>query len=261
MTHDIAATLQARDIHVEPLADTLNLRWGSGLRTSKANIDLTSFNTYLSTLEGPHAHHVEGYVQGVLRALKEPVRHRSAKWSYEQSAGGMMPELQTESFALGFEAVQGSRPWAQALGGGVLLTTAMVVDQGIKTISQDQVAQWGATDDRMYSAGRSMLFHRTRDHVDEHGFTSKPVHTLKVGDGFDAARCMVIADLLFTHLDEFSMLFGLPHQDILLYTEGRSDQHIQALQEETQRVYKEASYPLSNELFELSKGRPALFKA
>lgn len=261
MTHDIAATLKARQVHVEPLADTLNLRWGSGLRASKANIDLAPFHAYLSTREGTHEAQVEGYIQGVLRALKEPARHRSAKWSYSQCAGGMMPELQTESFALGFEAVQGCPPWSQPLGDGVLLTTALVIDQGIKTVSQTQVEQWGASDDRMYSAGRSMLFHRTRDHIDEVGFTSKPVHTLKVGDGFDAARCMVIADLLFAHLDEFSMLFGLPHQDVLLYTEGRTPAHISALREAIAQAHQHASYPLSDKIFALSKGRPVVFTA
>lgn len=254
-TQRIIEALEAKKVTVEPIADSLNLKLGRGLRAKKANIDVQPFVASLPNRDDIETH-LKAYIEGVYRALEEPTNHRSKTWSYEQSAGLMMPELQHITFAEGFEAVNSTPPWFQQLDDTIMLTTAMVIDQGIKTVSKAQVDQWGATDDRMYSAARSMLFHKTRDYTDDIK-NQDHVYSMRVGDGFDASRCMVIADILFTELNEFTMAFGLPHQDILYYVTERQDDKLSALRQATQQAYDDAKYPLSTHLYKLEKGRPA----
>ena len=252
--------LEARKIAVrEQGGDRLELTYGQGLMAQKREIDL---GPVLERLEGQGPGEVEtrrlvvGYIQGVHEALSEPKKSRASQWSYELSAGKMMLSLQVETYVAGVLAVRPEEPvWHAPFVDDVVAVVVVELDRGLRPLSTDQVTRWGATDDRIFSAARSMLFHKTRDLPlgQMEGFPG--VFRLSKGDGYDAARAFVAADAYYSEVDESKFEFAIPHQDALLFIQ--QERHRESLRAAAQQEAMASECPLSFAALKLERtGRP-----
>lgn len=262
----IITGLRHRRLEVERVGDTLNLASGAGRMAHKANLDPEPFFAWLQAREVSEAEatrelsrQLGGYLRGVELVLSEPVNSPASRWSYEQSAGRMTNAIEVEGFIHGVEAAtEGERPWHAPFAEGLIQVVTLSLDRGMRPLTERQVEAWGATDDRVFSAARSMLYHKTRDaeltpHPEEPG-----VFQVTQGDGFDAARCLVLPDVFFLELDEASFRFALPSPDLLLYTQAREDQpeRLTALARAAKSAHDSEEYPLSAKTYKLAGGRP-----
>lgn len=258
----ITGALLGRRLEVERIGDTLNVKAGPGRFASKANIDLEPILTALADAqENQHTRMIGGFASGVKTAISEPPRSKANDWTYEQCAGRMMPNLEVDTYLLGVEAAGFDEPWHVRFSEDLLLVITIELDRGYRPLTQSQVDAWGATGDRVYSAARSMLFHKTRDVRLRHNDPREGVHTVKLGDGHDAARGIVLTEVFFSDLDESTFRFTAPSQDLLYYVQDLSDETLRALEEATEETYLSTDYPLSRHIFELQPTRPASAKA
>jgi hypothetical protein len=110
----------------------------------------------------------------------------------------------------------------------------------------------------MEAAARSMLYHRTREVARPEPLPADASITkLYIGDGWDAARGILMPDLLFGELDERRYRFAMPHHDLLLYTqEDGSEGPTRALREAAREAMEGAAMPLSASVFTLDGHRP-----
>lgn len=253
----IADALGEHRVSTERIGDTLNATLGKGLMASKANLDLAPV---LEHLEGvaPEAlpRQIAGFASGVRAVMLEPKRSKASQWTYEETAGRMLPNLEVDTFVLGAEAAGQETPWHARFSDELLLTVYIQLDRGLRLVTLPQMERWGATDDRIYSAARSMLFHRTRDAQLAPHEDLAHVRRVRVGDGYDAVRSIVLTDVFFADLDESSFRFSAPHQDLLLYVQGDDEERLAQLREATRRAFEGADYPLSDAIYSLEAGRP-----
>ena len=252
----IAKALEDQKVTVERMGDTLNAKVGMGLTAHKANLDLEPLLARLeSEPEARHARLIAGFVSGVKGVLLEPSRSKAGNWSYSLSAGRMVPTLEVDTFALGVQAASGEEAWTMPFAGDLVIGCMVELDRGRRALTKPQVERWGATDDRVYSAARSMLFHRTRESYAKPQASEAGVHSLKVGDGYDAMRGFILTDLYYAELDESRFRFAAPHPDTILYTDDASS--YDALAAATRDAHAEAEYPLSDLVYRL-EGRSAV---
>ena len=260
LREQLIEALRARDMHVEPIGGMFNLSSGTGPRATKLNIDPSALVRRLEAEpEAAQRRLMAGYVSGVDLALSEPPRSQANQLSYEQIAGRMLPNLEVETFALGVSDALGVAPWSAPFVEDLIQVVYLDLDRGRRPLTLDQVERWGATDDRIYSAARSMLFHRTRDVELEAAEGAPGLWRVSRGDGHDAARCMVLPDVFYAELDESRFIFSIPSQDELLYAQPRPEEReeaIAALKLAAEAIHKRASYPLSLSALELLATRP-----
>lgn len=258
----ISDALGARRLEVERIGDTLNVKDGPGRFASKANLDLEPILDVLGDADEANQRRlIAGFVNGVKTVLAEPPRSKAGDWTYEQTAGRVMPNLEVDTYLLGVKAAGMEEPWHVRFSDDLLLVITIELDRGYRPLTQAQVDAWGATSDRVYSAARSMLFHKTRDVRLRKDEPSPGVHMVKLGDGHDAARSIVLTEVFFSELDEGTFRFGTPNQDMLYYVQSLDEETLEALASATREAYEASDYPLSSALFELQPTRPATAKA
>ena len=258
----ISDALVARRLEVERIGDTLNVKDGPGRFASKANLDLEPILSALGEAnETNHRRMIAGFVNGVKTVLAEPPRSKASEWTYQQTAGRVMPNLEVDTYLMGAKAAGSEEPWHVRFSEDLLLVITIELDRGYRPLTQAQVEAWGTTSDRIYSAARSMLFHKTRDVRLRQDDPAPGVHTVKLGDGHDAARSIVLTEVFFSELDEGTFRFSTPNQDLLYYVQALDEKTLEALAQATREAYEASDYPLSSELFELAPTRPASAKA
>lgn len=256
----VVARLEAARVEVGRVADTLNVKYGQGLVAHKANITLDALMARLSASDvGAHDRLIAGFVSGVCAVLAEPLNSKAAGWEFRQAAARMMINVEVDTFILGAEAA-GERPWVMPLEGDLVMVVVLQLDRGLRVVSQQQVEAWGTTRDRLAVAARSMLFHRTREVAQREPVEGAPgVQRIKVGDGWDAARSIVIPDLFFAEINEAKYRFIMPHQDVLYFTEeDGSGAPTAALIALAKAEYAAAKYPISEAIFKLAQHTPTL---
>lgn len=256
----LKAALEQQKLKVNLSATgAIEVQHGVGLRAKTLTLDVGELQAHLEQL-APQARQgqLNAYASGVASGLVTPMRPEvMEQWTYEQLAGKMFLIIQTQAYALGVKAATGSMAWQLKIDEHISFMTILELDRGHRTLTQELVDRWGVTQDRIYSAARSMLFHRTRDtHPAPLGDEPQVLKVYR-GDGFDAARCVVICDVLFTELDEFSALFAMPHPDLLLLTKDKRD--YQAIKRAALSAFEAADNPTSPLIYALERGRPARF--
>lgn len=258
--YTLKSALEQQKLKVNITADhTITLQHGVGIRAKELTLEVSELGAHLGQL-APQARQGQlyAYASGVASGLVAPLRPEVMdQWTYEQLAGKMFLTVQTHAYSLGVKAATGSMAWHIKIDEHISLMTILELDRGHRTLTQELVDRWGVTQDRIYSAARSMLFHRTRDTRPTPLGDEPEVLKVYRGDGFDAARCVVICDVLFTELDEFSALFAMPHPDLLLLTKDKSA--YQALQRAATSAFEGAQSPASPCVYELERGRPTRF--
>lgn len=246
------------DERVEVDADgrTLHLSRGTGPMEATATLEPDEF---LSSLEGltdqQRRRQLAGYVRGVQHVLLEPDDSEAAQWDFAKAAGTLAMSLEVESFVAGCEATTGNPAWHRSLDEDLVFVFLLELDMGIRVLTEDQFERWSASPDRVLEGARSMLFHKAHSESpnDLEGYHG--VERLRVGDGFDAARCLVLDDLFFGEFDEDSRI-AMPSPDDLLFVREGSDEKVRELQHATDERFRETSYPLTDALFGFERSKP-----
>lgn len=255
----VISSLESRKLDVSEVAGSLNLSKGRGPMAVKTNIDPGGF---LQKLEEKGLDELgvdracAGFASGVNTVMLEPKRSKAREWSFEKSAGRIFPRVETWSYVDGVQAATGGDPaFYEPFVEDLVLAYIVRLDMGLRPLTRGQFDDWSATRDRVTSAGRSMLFHETRNvnWKDADGYPG--VQQLNRGDGLDAGRCTVFADAFFTKVDDdFRLSIPDPHH--MFFVENSEPASIAALKEATIATWRDSDYPLTTTVFSIESGRP-----
>lgn len=255
----IQEALRQTGLAVELVANTFNVSQGVGILASKANIDPTSLLEQLSEIPERRRWQIAGYARGVKHVLLEPSRSDADHWSFVESAGSLLPSLEASTFILGAQAAAGTLPWTLPFAEDLTIVYLMHLRRGLRVLTAQQVQNWGVSQDRITSGARSLLYHRTRDLKPQiyDGFSQ--VRRIKAGDGHDAARYQVIADVFYTEVGA-AFSFSFPTPDHFLCTFDSTPAAIVELREATSQTYASAPNPLTDSVFRYEQGKPVPLK-
>ncbi len=245
----------SQQVQVESLEGTFNVVLGQGPMARRANLDPAPLFEVLGDDPDSQRRQITGYADGVYHALLEPKRSPGPEMSFVEAASGLLPTIAAPEFALGVEAVAQETPWISPFAEGLNHYYLMHLNRGIRVLSAEQAQRWGVTADRITAAARSLLFHRTRDVPRKPFGDSSHVHRLHKGDGHDAARCQVIADVFYTEISS-SFRFALPDADHLLFVYGDSPEELEALRQAIDEVYQESKAPLTKSIYHFDGSKP-----
>lgn len=196
------------------------------------------------------------WAKGVKFALLEPSESPAASWDFAEAAGRLVASFDAAPYAAGVEAATGESAWTLALEDDLIVDFLLELDSGIRPVRVSDVDRWGVSEDRMVSGARSMLFHKAQQTAPVPVENHPPVERLRVGDGYDAARALVLEDLFFGEFDDEARL-AFPTSDHLLFVRSPENQtDLEALREATDEAYEATDYPLTRRLFRLEGGRP-----
>lgn len=192
------------------------------------------------------------FVRGLHAVLNEPVRSDASTWDFAEAAKYILPTIELPAWRDGVLAADGGEPFAMSFGGELRLHFILELDIGYHALGLAQVRRWGATDDRVERAAASMLFHRTRDV--EPTLLADHVETLAVGDGFDAARALIL-DACNYSMCRAGIYFTVPTPEKVLFTRQRNADGMAALRAATADAHARSRLPLSQTVFEWEAGR------
>lgn len=248
----VVDALREQRLEVSEVDGTLNVAQGTGLMAHKANLQPARLLAALADAPELQAKRLAaGYASGVKAVLLEPVRSKARHWTFVESAGSVLPTIEVRSFAWGVADAAGEEALIDEIGDELVLAWTMRLSRGMRVVTKPQYDEWGVTRDRMVAAARSLLFHMTRDVDWASGDWPETVYAIRVGDGFDASRILVVEDVFYSQLD-VGWRFAMPEQNILLAvsTPDATD----ALSEVARTMYKTAPYPLSAQIWRLERG-------
>ncbi len=255
MSTELTDELRRRGLQVDEVAGSLNVRKGSGPLAHSVNIDPTAMVDWLSSRgDDTRRSDVASWGSGVETTLLEPRHSKARAWTFVESAGSIFPTVEGAAFARGVEDATGGEPaWVTPLDGEELVFGWILrLGRGVRPLTAAHVADWGATHDRIVSAGRSLLFHATR-HADWRPTELPDVLELKTGDGHDAARLLVAADVFFSEVDA-NWRFATPHPDILLAVKHADS--VGRLTEAARIRAETADYPLGSQIWRITPAGP-----
>lgn len=231
---------------------TVNVKSGQGLRAHKVNIDLQPFVANLPDGTSRKSW-IGGFGAGVRAVVGEPARSRAIEWPFERAAVRILPEVHHKAFIEGVEAANdGDTPFTLPLVDDLVIAYIMALDQGYRPVTKGQVANWGATSDRVSGAGRSLLFHKS------YGLqwtTDDGVNRLGLDDSA-AARILIFEDLFFTELTSAEIAFALPTTQHFIFVNGQTPKNLAALKSAAILAFEESDYPLSPAIFGFQRGLP-----
>ncbi len=254
----LESKLGERRLEVEEVEGTFNVKAGRGITAAKANVDPAPLWKVLEDApEAGHERLLAGYVSGVKHVLLEPKRSDAREWDYVKSAGRLLPNIEVHTFRLGAEAAAGEPPWTVPFHEDLVVAYFIDLDMGMRVLTEAQVDGWSASNDRVSSAARSLLFHKSRNLTPEKLDDFEGVEKIHTGDTYDAMRCIVVADIFFGDFDD-SYRFSMPTQDALLFTRGDDDALVEALRAATDAHVDRADYPLTRSIYAFETGRPVL---
>jgi len=238
----IICVLNDQGISATAFESTINATFGEGIQEHRANL-LIPAGLEVDSLQNRIA-----FARGVRAVLSESPRSRAGKWTFEQSAGRLFPAVETRRFLEGVYSAAGTLPFSTRLTSDLFYVFYIEADQGRRILTQTQADAWGATEDRIYSAARSMLFHRTRNLRWES--CEGPVLTIRAGDGYEAARGIVFADAYFAETTE-DFRIAIPEPGTYLFVKDSSPGSVDALKAVALRTYSQSTSPLSTAIFAL----------
>jgi len=198
---------------------------------------------------------IAAYVSGIRHVLLEPAGSDADELEFTEVAGQLGMALHAAPFLVGAEAAAGRTTWASHLVEDLYFVCFIELDRGMRVLTEHQFERWSATTDRLIAGARSMLFHRAQQTDPEPVEGRESVERLRVGDGYDAARILVVGDLLFGAFDDSSR-FSLPTSNDLLFVRDGTDAAVEELGRATDEQVSKTHYPLSPILFELDQGSP-----
>lgn len=198
---------------------------------------------------------VEGFVRGIRHALLDPKKSGDGDWTFRKAAGRLVPSIELPAFGQGVKAVEGQPTWSKSFPDGLQIQYFIELDRGLRVLTAPQVEAWGVTEDRIDSAARSVLYHKTQNESFESHESAESVKTVDIGDGFNAARSLIILDLYYLELSR-DVHFAVPTPNDLLFTTDDSDEAVQTLSQIAEQTYRREDEGLSPTLFTYDKGNP-----
>ena len=255
----IESALKGRRLHVSRVEDTFNVRQGQGPLATKAHVDPRPLLEVRADDPFVWRRQVAGFASGVKHVLLEPKRSDAGSWEFVDSAGGLLPTIQSDTFSLGVEAACGEQAWTLPFCDDLQVAYLVRLPNGLRPVTVPQVEHWGVSEDRVTSAARSLLFHKTRQLSFKPYRDLSQVRRLKAGDGHDAARCLVVGDAFYSEVgDDFR--FSLPTPEHFLCVHQKSPETLAQLRQATAEVLADTDYPLTEKLFRFRLGKPELLQ-
>jgi hypothetical protein len=253
---DLSQALGEERMEVDGDHRCLDLSRGTGPMEATATLEPEPFLTSLEGLsDEQRRRRLASYVRGVQHVMLEPDDSDADQWDFAKAAGTLTMSLEVESFVDGCEATTGSPAWHRRFDEDLVFVFLLELDMGIRVLTVDQFERWSASPDRVLEGARSMLFHKAHSESPTDIDDYKGVEQLSVGDGFDAARCLVLDDLFFGEFDDSSRV-AMPSPDDLLFVRNGTDDHVSELQRATADRFRETSYPLTDALFGFERSKP-----
>lgn len=255
----IEEALEGASVRVDRVGDTLNVARGGGIMEAKANIDPVDLIEEIAGLdESERRPAIANWARGVAHVLMEPTKSEADEWTFVEAAGQLYMSLENEYFLRGAEAAAGEPAWTIPLDEDLHFVFILELDMGLRVVTEDQFEEWSATRDRVVSGGRSLIFHKAYEEEPESVADFEGVERWRIGDGYDAARCLVIEDLMFGEVDETTRL-SMPSPEELYFVRQGNEQTLEALRQVTDERYEAADHPLSRSFYRLERGgKPAL---
>lgn len=256
MIEDLITALSARRLHAEEIGGTINVRHGTGPTAQAANVDPAPFIEWLGARpEAARSRDIAAWANGVLTTMLEPRHSDARQWSFVEAAGSIYPTIEGAGFVHGVRDATGGDPaWVLEMDddGDIVIGWVLRLGRGLRPLTTGQFDDWGVTRDRVVAAGRSLLFHSTRE---RRWATTEDARVLElcVGDGHDAARILVAADVFFGEIDD-AWRFAIPHPDVLLAV--RTPDDAAALAEVAHDRLGRSDYPLDARPWQLAPRGP-----
>lgn len=151
---------------------------------------------------------------GLEAAVKYPARGVVDE-DFRDSAGGLLPRVERASFVRAYEAALAGRGAADGerlawreLGAGLVVTWVIEDGWRFHYLTRAQVARWDVSAGTLDAAARSHLYHREVPRWD--------ATAVALGDGFDASRALLAADVWYQLDDGDGVPVALPGRDQLL---------------------------------------------
>jgi|GEM_PF-1266017 len=196
-------------------------------------------------LDGIDASALQGELLAVAAAFEAAVKYPGRQVAGEDlrtGAAALLPKLERARFARAYDAVVLGRGgdlatdglYVRDFGGG--LVTAYVQDEGWKFnyLPRGRIASWDASSDTVHSVGRSNLYHKAAlDHR---------ARELGLGDGYDAARAILMGDVFYDRADADGIEVAIPGRDLVMVGPGLNPMAVR-------QAYELAKYPISPEIF------------
>lgn len=195
-------------------------------------------------------------LRGLLALLQAPRAHGLENEAFTDVAGRLVVTIEGPGFSAGHALLGGDEPWVRPFGDGLVLAYAVEMDQGYVTLTRAQVERWGVSGERIEKAALSALFYRTGFGEPEDVSDAPGVTTYRLGDGFDAARALVLEMIDYPRARK-GMVLSLPTAETLLFADDEPA-HRDALRTCTRRCLESAEAPLSRAIFQIREGRLVL---
>lgn len=251
MQDELKQKLEALGIAVTPFEHTWNLVRGQGPTAHRTNVEPAALLGFLEAEPSPRR--LEGVARGIAAVMAEPGRSTAANWDFRRTAARVTTNLETSAFLAGAQAANGGEPvFFVPYVDDLFLVVYVQLDSGSRVLTRRQVEGWQATNDRVVSAARSLLFHHSENvrwQADEKH------HRLDGRDDQNAVRAIVFEDLYYADYHP-GIRFGLPTQEDFLFVIGESPDDIEALKTAVHAAFEASLYPLSKQVFAFVGGQP-----
>lgn len=254
-TSKLAETLREAGLEVERDGARFEIDHPIGADDRTVRVDPSGFLEELPDDEGDARRALAAYASGIRHVLLEPADSDADELEFTDVAGQLGMALHAAPFVAGTEAAAGSPAWASHLVDDLYFICFIELDRGTRVLTEDQFERWSATTDRLMSGARSMLFHKAQ-HTDPEAVEGREgVERLRVGDGYDGARILVLGDLMYGEFDDSSR-FAMPTPNDLLFVRDGSAAAVGDLRRAAEDLVAKSDYPLGTRLFELDRGTP-----
>lgn len=248
----LRAALEAAECTATVTGDgTVVGRVFDGRRGREARLVPAEVATALSDVPGDARVALASFARGVVAVLSEPTNSRADEEAFVQAARAMLPTLEGPGFVIGALAAGGKRPFVQPFLGDVSTAYVIELDEGFRVLTEEQVAAWGVTADRVHKASLSILFHRTTFECFE--TVGEGIERFAMGDGYDAARALIF-EMWDYHRARRGIAFTVPACGAMVLTDDTSAAGIERLSAETEQRYASAACPLSRDVFRVVDG-------
>lgn len=200
-----------------------NLKVGRGPRAIKRELDysplIEAFGEQAQDLDLLAKHSL---LRGMEAVASTPRGKTLDDDEFIDAAGRICVTLEGDAYAIGFELFSGETPWMLPLGDGLNRAYTVEVETGYVPLTHRTTDRWAVSDDRIERAAMSALYYRTGFGELEPVEGQPLLNTYKLGDGFDAARALIL-ELLDYHRACSGMLVSIPSPDTLLFCDDTQE--------------------------------------
>lgn len=138
---------------------------------------------------------LSSFADGVAAAALAPRQVSMQELAFETAAGRLLMRLEGPLFLEGVRAADSEQPISQPWHDGLHIVYWLDLDRGQRPLPQSRFTAWNITLDQLHCAARSILFYRSRDAAPTPLPDFPSVERLSLGDGFDAARALVLEEI------------------------------------------------------------------